>query len=125
MNSDSIRFLGEVPHNELPAIYSSHDIFVLPSFNEGMSNALLEAMASGLPIITTITGGTKELMNGNAVLIEKGSSESIIEALDSIVDDAEKLERMKRISVERSKKFSWSKTTQEYIDFYNDSLAGN
>ena len=125
MNSDSIRFLGEVPHNELPAIYSSHDIFVLPSFNEGMSNALLEAMASGLPIITTITGGTKELMNGNAVLIEKGSSESIIEALDSIIDDAEKLERMKRISVERSKKFSWSKTTQEYIDFYNDSLAGN
>ena len=37
INSDSIRFLGEVPHNELPAIYSSHDISVLPSFNEGMS----------------------------------------------------------------------------------------
>ena len=124
MNSDSIRFLGEVPHNELAAIYSSHDIFVLPSFNEGMSNALLEAMASGLPIITTLTGGTKELLNGNAVLIEKGSSESILEALNSIIYDTEKLVRMKGLSVERSRRFSWSKTTQEYIDFYNESLAG-
>jgi len=124
MNSDSIRFLGEVPHNELAAIYSSHDIFVLPSFNEGMSNALLEAMASGLPIITTLTGGSKELLNGNAVLIEKGSSESILKALNSIIYDTEKLVRMKGLSVERSRRFSWSKTTQEYIDFYNDSLAG-
>lgn len=124
INSDSIRFLGEVPHNELAAIYSSHDIFVLPSFNEGMSNALLEAMASGLPIITTLTGGTKELLNGNAVLIEKGSSESILEALNSIIYDTEKLVRMKGLSVERSRRFSWSKTTQEYIDFYNESLAG-
>ena len=124
MNSDSIRFLGEIPHNELAAIYSSHDIFVLPSLNEGMSNALLEAMASGLPIITTLTGGSKELLNGNAVLIEKGSSESILEALNAIVYDTEKLLRMKDLSVERSRRFSWSKTTQEYIDFYNDSLAG-
>lgn len=124
MNSDSIRFLGEIPHNELAAIYSSHDIFVLPSLNEGMSNALLEAMASGLPIITTFTGGSKELLNGNAVLIEKGSSESILEALNAIVYDTEKLIRMKDLSVERSRRFSWSKTTQEYIDFYNDSLAG-
>ena len=124
MNSDSIRFLGEIPHNELAAIYSSHDIFVLPSLNEGMSNALLEAMASGLPIITTFTGGSKELLNGNAVLIEKGSSESILEALNAIVYDTEKLLRMKDLSVERSRRFSWSKTTQEYIDFYNDSLAG-
>lgn len=124
MNSDSIRFLGEVPHNELAAIYSSHDIFVLPSFNEGMSNALLEAMASGLPIITTSTGGSKELLNGNAVLIEKGSSESILKALNSIIYDTEKLVRMKGLSVERSRRFSWSKTTQEYIDFYNESLAG-
>ncbi len=123
VKSESIRFLGEVPHNELPPIYSSHDIFILPSFNEGMSNALLEAMASGLPIITTLTGGTKELMNGNAVLIEKGSSRSIIEAVNSIIADEEKLKEMKQLSIERAKSFSWSKTTQEYIDFYNESIS--
>ena len=64
------------------------------------------------------------MLNGNAVLIEKGSSESILEALDSIIHDEEKLVRLKELSVERSRRFSWSKMTQEYIYFYDESLGG-
>lgn len=120
--SDSVKFLGEVPHNELAAIYSSHDVFVLPSFNEGMSNAILEAMASGLPIVTTETGGTMEMLNGNAVIIEKGSSDSIRDALRTILPDKEKLNEMRRLSLERAKDFSWSKTVHEYFDFYDEAL---
>lgn len=120
--SDSVKFLGEVPHNELAAIYSSHDVFILPSFNEGMSNAMLEAMASGLPIVTTETGGTMEMLNGNAVIIEKGSSDSIRDALRTILPDKEKLNEMKRLSLERAKDFSWSKTVHEYFDFYDEAL---
>ena len=120
--SESVKFLGEVPHNELAAIYSSHDVFVLPSFNEGMSNAMLEAMASGLPIVTTATGGTSELLNGNAVIIEKGSSDSIRDALRTIISDKDKLSEMKRLSLERSKDFSWSKTAQEYFNFYDEAI---
>lgn len=120
--SSTVKFLGEVPHNELAAIYSSHDVFILPSFNEGMSNAMLEAMASGLPIVTTATGGTMELLNGNAVIIEKGSSDSIRDALRAIISDKDKLNEMERLSIERARDFSWSKTVQEYFNFYDEAI---
>ena len=60
-----VELKGKIEHNSLPRIYQSSDIFILPSLHEGMSNTILEAMASGLPIITTDTGGTKELVKGN------------------------------------------------------------
>lgn len=123
--SDSVVFLGEIPHNELPAIYSSHDLFVLPSFNEGMSNAVLEAMASGLPIISTSTGGTRELLDGNVVFIESGSSESIIDALMILVKDRNRRQIMGDLSVERAKTFSWRNTTREYIKLYDKVLSVN
>ena len=123
--SDSVVFLGEIPHNELPAIYSSHDLFVLPSFNEGMSNAVLEAMASGLPIISTSTGGTRELLDGNVVFIESGSSESIIDALTILVKDRNRRQIMGDLSVERAKTFSWRNTTREYIKLYDKVLSVN
>ncbi|MCH7620073.1 MAG: glycosyltransferase [Candidatus Marinimicrobia bacterium] len=123
--SDSVVFLGEIPHNELPAIYSSHDLFVLPSFNEGMSNAVLEAMASGLPIISTSTGGTRELLDGNVVFIESGSSESIIDALTILVKDRNRRQIMGDLSVERAKTFSWKNTTREYIKLYDKVLSVN
>ncbi len=59
---DRVRFLGAVPHEQLPSVYRTHDVFVLPSLNEGMSNTVLEAMASGLPILMTRTGGARELI---------------------------------------------------------------
>ena len=123
--SDSVVFLGEIPHNELPAIYSSHDLFILPSFNEGMSNAVLEAMASGLPIISTSTGGTRELLDGNAVFIESGSSDSIVDALTLLVKDQNRRQIMGNLSVERAKTLSWKNTTREYFKLYDKVLSAN
>lgn len=68
-----VRFLGAVPHEQLPAVYRTHDVFVLPSLNEGMSNTVLEAMASGMPILMTRTGGAQEL-------VEPGDNGDFIEA---------------------------------------------
>ncbi len=59
---DRVRFLGALPNAQLPSVYRTHDVFVLPSLNEGMSNTVLEAMASGLPILMTRTGGARELI---------------------------------------------------------------
>ncbi|MFC1756357.1 glycosyltransferase family 4 protein, partial [Patescibacteria group bacterium] len=69
---DRIEFLGRIPRDETAAYYQQASLFVLPSLNEGMSNAMLEALASGLPIISTDTGGAKELVkDGENGLIVK------------------------------------------------------
>ena len=59
---DQVKFQGYIPREEIPANYSQAHVFVLPSYNEGMSVATLEAMASGLPVIVSRTPGTEELV---------------------------------------------------------------
>jgi len=69
-----VRFLGYVPRENVAEHYTAAHVFVLPSYNEGMSVALLEAMASGLAVIVTPTGGTPELVEpeANGLVVEWG-----------------------------------------------------
>jgi glycosyltransferase involved in cell wall biosynthesis len=60
--AEHIRFSGYVPREEIAAHYAAAHAFVLPSYNEGMSVATLEAMAAGLPTVVSRTGGTAELL---------------------------------------------------------------
>jgi|GEM_PF-2150874 len=57
-----LEFLGWVPHKELPEIYEEADIFVLPSYSEALGMVIMEAMASGLPVIATKTSGAEYLV---------------------------------------------------------------
>jgi len=71
-------------------VYRCFDIFVLPSLNEGISNTILEAMASGLPVIATGVGGNTEIVSGDVgCLIPKSDSEALAAALKRYVLDAE------------------------------------
>jgi glycosyltransferase involved in cell wall biosynthesis len=77
-----IRFLGRVPHTELPAIYRSHDIFVFPSiWQEPFGLTHLEAMASGTPVISTDSGGHREFIKDgeNALVFDKDDEESLLD----------------------------------------------
>lgn len=62
---ENFEFLGAVPHSELPEVYREHDVFLLPSVNayEGFGIVLAEAMASGLPVVSTNVGGVPEVVS--------------------------------------------------------------
>ena len=115
---DRVTFAGYVPHDEIHGYYEDADVFVLPSFNEGMSNTVLEAMAAGLPIVTTDTGGTAELLDENGYVVPAGDSESIVEALSRYVDDREILHRHGRNSRATAETMSWERVAEEYLDTY-------
>ncbi len=87
---DAVIFLGN--RNDIPELLSALDIFVFPTLFEGMSNALMEAMASSLPIIATDIPENRELLihNTNALLVSSGSSEAILEATESLLNDTER-----------------------------------
>ncbi|MBL7206674.1 MAG: glycosyltransferase family 4 protein [Candidatus Aenigmarchaeota archaeon] len=112
-----INFEGYVPHDNLPEIYSKSDVFVLPSLNEGMSNTVLEAMASGLPIITTDTGGTNELMKDNGVIVPPKNEQAISEAIVKISNESIRKDMGKK-SREIVKQFDWGTVAERYIDIY-------
>ena len=78
---DRVRFAGLV--GDMAPVYAEHDVFVLPSLGEGMSNALLEAMASGMPVVCTEASGTVDVIRSDeeGVLVREPSAAALAEAL--------------------------------------------
>ena len=116
--AENIKFLHNVPHNSMVEIYQNNDVFVLPSLKEGMSNCVLEAMACGLPIIITDTGGTSELLNGNGFIIEKKDPCSIAKILRKFLEDRRLISRMGGKSREIAETMSWRDITGRYYSIY-------
>jgi glycosyltransferase involved in cell wall biosynthesis len=116
---ESIEFLGVVSPKDMAKLYRRADVFVLPSLNEGMSNALLEAMASGLAVITTDTGGAGRIVDRECgVIVRKRNSKDIAHALEHISQHADVLERMKHASRRKAETMSWESAAQKYIRIY-------
>ena len=64
--ANRVRFLGEVPHHDLPMVYSAADVMVLASAREGWANVLMESMACGVPVLATDVNGTRECIRSPA-----------------------------------------------------------
>jgi len=115
-----VNFLGKIEHNLIRDYLKKADIFILPSLNEGMPNAILEAMASGLAIIATDTGGSAELIQGNGFVIEKGNVGQIQESLIKFLENKEQMRLMGNRSREIAENLSWPKGASKYTEIYNE-----
>ena len=80
-----VRFLGA--HAEVGPLLARADIFVLASLHEGMSNAVMEAMAAGRPIVATDVGGTPELLDGRGVLVPPRDPGALAAAIERLLID--------------------------------------
>ena len=113
-----VHFTGTLAHDELKKIYSEHDVFVLPSLNEGMSNTVLEAMAAGLPVIVTDIGGTKELIDGNGFVVAKENAEALHSSLQKFLEEPSLMSAMGFKSKEIAKNKGWDTSTSKYFLYY-------
>jgi glycosyltransferase involved in cell wall biosynthesis len=116
--SDRVRFLGYVPRETIAEHYASAHVFVLPSYNEGMSVALLEAMASGLAVLVTPTGGTAELVQPevNGLIFDWADVERLTAHLRRLAQDRSLVRRMGEASRRRATDFSWDTAALRYLD---------
>jgi glycosyltransferase involved in cell wall biosynthesis len=112
--------------SDIPQLMKTMDIFVLPSLAEGISNTVLEAMATGLPVVATRTGGNPELVSSeiSGLLFPVGDSESLAEALLTLIASPQLRKGMGENALERIKmQFFWDNTVSEYLGVY-DQLLG-
>ena len=115
-------FTGRLEKQQLIHFYQESSIFCMSSYNEGMSNAMLEAIACGLPIVTTNIGGAVELVKGNGVIVPCGDSFAIQEALETLLDNPERMAQCQKQSLQIASEFSWDIVTNSFIDLLNKSL---
>jgi len=117
--SDAVNFCGEA--EEIVPYLQQSAVFVLPSFSEGLSNVLLEAMACGLPVVATRVGGTIDLVQDgfNGILIEPDNAGQLYQAMKKILQDKD---LAKALGVQARKtaaeKFSLKSVTEQYVSLY-------
>lgn len=118
---DYVTFSGAYTKKDAPAIYHNADVFVMPSLNEGMSNNLLEALASGLPVLMTPTGGAQELVRDgeNGYLIAMRDAQSIAEKLRALIEHPEQCDEYGRNSRAIAKQMSWKTVAEQYNTLYD------
>jgi glycosyltransferase involved in cell wall biosynthesis len=116
--SDRIIFMGLIERQQMPDIYRTNDIFVMASQHEGMSNAMLEAIASGLPIVTTPCEGAEELIGNNGIIVNYPDLQGFATAIKSIAFDTDKYAAMSAAGRNIAEQFSWSAVADRYIQYY-------
>lgn len=119
-----INFVGQVPNEEVPWYMVSADIFILPSLSEGFPVAVLEAMASGLPVITTNLRALHEFVNDgeNGLLAEPKNPEQIADKILMLLEDDELRVRMSKKNKEVVEKYSWEVIVGRLEGVYKDAI---
>jgi glycosyltransferase-like protein len=109
---------GVIPVAELPALYRTADAFVFPSLKEGWGLVVLEAMASGIPVITShIAPFTEFLSEREAVLVDPESEEAIAQAMQNILHP-QVAQSFKLKGVQVAKRYTWEKSAKLHLTHY-------
>lgn len=121
--ADRILFLGW--RDDIPGLLQAFDLFVLPSLNEGMGRALVEAMAAGLPIVAARAGGVPEVLaEGEAgLLVEAGSALALARGIETLLLDPARGVRLGTAARERAQRYSVEVMLEKLGALYRELLG--
>jgi glycosyltransferase involved in cell wall biosynthesis len=116
----NVRLHGRKGGDELVDLYRQADVFAIPSDREGMPLTLLEAMATGLPVVASDVQGLREFIGTNGVLVRDPSPQTFAAALDSLLSDPAELQRLQRVSRAWAEDYAWSSLTKRVEAVYQE-----
>ncbi len=111
----SVVFKGYVEDAELASLMAGATALVYPSIYEGFGLPVIEAMAQGIPVLTSDIGATREVALGAAVLVDPASVDSIRQGLAQLLGDSELRDRLSHLGRERAAQFSWQAVASETL----------
>jgi starch synthase len=120
-NFPNVHLAGKVPHKNLVSIFEEHDVFVFPSYFEGFGLVILEAMATGLPVITTVaTAGPDCIDNGEeGFVIQCGDKDALKTSVEYFMQQPNEIERMGTAARKKAEQFSWNAYGDRYEEIIN------
>jgi glycosyltransferase involved in cell wall biosynthesis len=116
---DSVHFTGYARFADLPALYNLAEFFVFPSLYEGFGLPVVEAMACGLPVITSKTSSLGEIAADAAETIDPVDTAALADAIHRLATQAELRRDLSRRGLQRSRLFSWSQTARQMLAVYH------
>ena len=115
---------GYVAQSDLPYVYAGARLFVYPSIMEGFGLPPLEAMACGVPTVSSLSSSLVENLEGAAELIHPEDIHSLIEAMRRLLQDNSLRAKRRQLGLERAAQFSWRETARRTLDCYRAVGSG-
>lgn len=120
---EEVVFTGYVPDEEIPYLLSGALCFVFPSLYEGFGMPPLEAMACGVPVISSNVASIPEVVGDAGILINPKETEELYQAMFAMVTDEKKCNELRKRGLERSRQFSWEASAAKLREVYQE-MAG-
>lgn len=122
LEGSQVRYLGYVSEQQLPDLYSGALCFVYPSFYEGFGLPLLEAQASGVPLITSNISSLPEVAGPDAILVDPRDIDELSVGLRKAAEDSEWRGRCTASGLTYAEQFSWQRCVAETLEVYRSLL---
>ena len=123
--SGDLRWLGYVPAPELPLLYAAARLLVYPSIYEGFGFPPLEAMASGVPVVTSNQASLPEVAGDAAVMVDPRDREALREAMQRFVEDDGEVRRRVELGHAQAAKFTWRGCAEQTLGVYREAIQAS
>lgn len=115
---NKVIYTGYISEEDLPLLYNASDLFVYPSLYEGFGLPVLEAMACGIPVVTSNTSSLPEIVGDAGMLVNPYDVNAITGAIYKALTNSELRDQMSKKGLARAKRFSWEKCARETLKLY-------
>jgi len=117
-----VKFLGYIAGEDKPYIYNLSSLFIYPSFYEGFGFPPLEAMACGLPVITSFSSSLTEIVGQAALTIDPYNINEIAAAIKELITDDNLKKILRAKGLERAGKFNWEYSARKYLNIFKEDI---
>jgi glycosyltransferase involved in cell wall biosynthesis len=124
-SAPGVRYLGYVPERDLPPLTAAATVFVYPSLYEGFGFPVAQAMAAGVPVITSNLSSLPEITGDAAVLVEPRSEAQIRGAVEGLLTSPSRRAELASAGRSRAVRFQWDVCAQETLQFFKKVLGAN